>query len=185
MVGAAGWMVKYDGYTFAPITTGLDYTILRGVAWRPDENYALIAGGWYSGLSYDIPHRLILKYNGNKITTLVDTEASSLWKVSWSSDMRCFIAGENETLLANFSVAAEMVQELISYVEELELGDSAQGLIGILDAAIIALENADEYGAMGVLTGFMNQVKNNPGLGLTDEERAELVAAAQEIIDNL
>ena len=115
----------------------------------------------------------------------MDTEASSLWKVSWSSDMRCFIAGENETLLANFSVAAEMVQELISYVEELELGDSAQGLIGILDAAIIALENADEYGAMGVLTGFMNQVKNNPGLGLTDEERAELVAAAQEIIDNL
>jgi hypothetical protein len=87
----------------------------------------------------------------------------------------------------------ELLQQLTNQVKGLRLRNGTErSLLAVLSAAARSLRSpnvADDASAIGALQAFINHVTNVPvlvdvhGVPVSDTERSELVAAAEDIID--
>ena len=83
-------------------------------------------------------------------------------------------------------IPAEATQDLISYVEYFNLpGGLENSLVLKLYIGIKSLDKGRENAAINKLNAFINQVEDQRGKKITDEEADQLIAMAQLIIDNI
>jgi hypothetical protein len=80
----------------------------------------------------------------------------------------------------------EPIQSLIAQVQSLGLPKGLEtSLVSKLEAALASLNRGNKKAAMNELQAFMNHVNAQSGKKITEQQAAELIAAAQQIIDSL
>ncbi len=88
-----------------------------------------------------------------------------------------------DVLVKSPQQATEVIEEII---EEMELESGTENsLNSILDNSIKSLDKGQENAAVNQLEAFINHVEAQRGKKLTEEEADALIAAAQQIIDNI
>jgi len=91
-----------------------------------------------------------------------------------------------DSLTMTVQTPAEATQDLISYLEDLDLPRGTENsLVAKLKSVIKSLDKGHDNAAINKLNAFINQVEAQEGKKITGEQAAELIATAQWISASL
>ncbi len=95
-------------------------------------------------------------------------------------------ATDTDTSIVTVQTPAEAAQDLIDYVEALNLpGGIENSLVSKLESAIKSLDRGKVKPAVNQLNAFINEINAQRGKKITDPQADDLIATAQGIIDNI